>query len=193
MKFLYPEGATPFNQDDAANLIPNHITTQAQLNEWEQANILEAERWLFSRKPRHLLSLEGAKLLHQKMFSKTWRWAGRFRSYNTNIGVAHYLVAQEVKALCDTVRYWIENQVFEREELCVRCHHQLVLIHPFPNGNGRHARLLSDLLSVQLGGQRLSWGRKSLIDQSETRTDYIKALRKADNGYYDQLLAFALS
>jgi Fic-DOC domain mobile mystery protein B len=192
MKFIYPEGATPFNQDDAMALLPKHITTQAQLNEWEQANILDAERWLFSRKHQNLLKSEFIKGLHKKMFSKTWKWAGEFRTYNTNIGVHSYLIAQSVKGLCDDVSYWAEHRVFPVNELCVRCHHLLVSIHPFPNGNGRHARLFADILSVSLGGKRFRWGRSDLVQPSQTRSHYIAALRQADAGDYEPLLKFSV-
>ena len=193
MKFVYPEGATPFNQDDAAALIPKHITTQNQLNEWEQANIIEGERWLFLRKRRNLLTLEFIKTLHKKMFDKTWKWAGKFRNYNTNIGVAYPLIQESLKALCDDVAYWIKNKVYSIDEICVRFHHQLVAIHAFSNGNGRHARLMTDALLNQLGEAHFSWGKHNLIKQSETRNQYIKALRDADKGNYNTLMKFVRS
>lgn len=193
MKFIYPEGATPFNQDDAAQLIPKHITTQNQLNEWEQANIIKGERGLFSRKGKNLLTIEFIKALHKKMFDKTWKWAGKFRNYNTNIGILYHIIQESLKALCDDVSYWIQNKVFPIDEIAVRFHHRLAAIHAFPNGNGRHARFMTDVLLVQLGSPRFSGGKLNLIKPSATRDKYIKALRQADNGDYKGLMDFVRS
>lgn len=193
MRFVYPGGATPYNQDDAVHLIPKHITTQNQLNEWEQANILQGERWLFSIKRKHILTVDFIQKLHRKMFDKTWMWAGKFRTYNTNIGVHYHTIQESLKALCDDVVYWIENKVFSIDEIAVRFHHRLVAIHAFPNGNGRHARLMTDALLVQLKASRFSWGKHNLVQQSQIRNKYIEALKEADNGNYKLLLDFVRS
>ncbi len=193
MKFVYPEGATPYNQDDAEALLPQHITTQDQLNEWEQANILEAERWLFSRKQKDLLSVPFLQKLHKRMFDKTWKWAGRFRTHNTNIGIPYPVIQESLKALCDDVTYWVHHKTFPIDEIAARFHHRLVQIHAFPNGNGSHARLMADALLVNNGRSRFIWGRKSLVHASQTRDTYIKALKNADRGDETLLLRFVRS
>lgn len=193
MQFVYPEGATPFNQDDGADLIPKYITTQEQLNEWEQANIIEAERWLFSKKRKDLLTINFIKLLHKKMFYKTWKWAGKFRTHQTNIGVLPIMVQESLKILCEDVLYWTQNTTFPMDETAARFHHRLVAIHAFPNGNGRHSRLITDALLIQLRAPRFSWGKDNLIKTSETRKRYIKALREADQEDYTSLLKFVRS
>jgi Fic-DOC domain mobile mystery protein B len=193
MRFTYPEGSTPFSQDDIHNLIPKHITTQSQLDEWEQFNIIDAEKWAFSRARTNLLSIEFTQLLHKKMFNKTWKWAGMFRSYQTNIGVEAYKISIDLKMLCDDVIYQIQNKIFSDDEIAVRFHHRLVFIHPFPNGNGRHARLMTDLLLTKVNKERFTWGRGNLIIQSEVRKRYINALKKADNFDYTDLINFVRS
>lgn len=193
MKFVYAKGATPFNQDDFAQLIPKHITTQMQLNEWEQANIIHAEKWLFSRKRKDLLTIDFIKKLHLKMFDKTWLWAGKFRHHQTNIGLPSFQIQPHLKILCDDVQFWISNQIFPSDEVAIQFHHRLVHIHPFPNGNGRHSRLIADALLIQMGAARFSWGRKNLALSSDTRHQYISALKLADKGDYQHLLKFARS
>lgn len=193
MKFVYPEGATPFNQDDAHNLIPQHITTQDQLNEWEQRNILQAEKWLFSSRKKDVLTIDFLKKLHFKMFNETWTWAGKYRDYQTNIGCLFFQIPSHLKTLCDDVRFWLDHHTFTEKEIAVRFHHRLVHIHPFPNGNGRHGRLATDALLVSLKKERLTWGRISLIEPSQTRRHYIQALRDADQGYFENLLSFVES
>lgn len=82
----------------------------------------------------------------------------------------------------------MEHDTYPPDEIAARFHHRLVFIHPFANGNGRHARLATDLLLVKLGQTRFSWGQVNLVDASETRQRYISALRAADRHDYGPLL-----
>ena len=161
MEFQYAPGATPLDPDEAAGLVPVHITTQADLNAWEQANIVLGDRWAARQKKRDLLDEGFVRDLHRQMFDKTWQWAGTFRQTNKNIGVDWTQIAVKLRDLLDNTRYQIENHVFKEDEVAVRFHHQLVLIHAFTNGNGRHSRLMDDLLIIRLGQPRLTWGAAS--------------------------------
>lgn len=192
MKIIYPEGATPLEPEELAELIPAHITTQEQLNAWEQRNILDAVQW--ARKKKEILSLSFIQQLHVHMFDQTWKWAGKFRQTGKNIGVDWHMISSELKKLCDDVLYQLEHHSFSDDEIIVRLHHRLVWIHPFPNGNGRHARQMADLLAMQLGHERFSWGKnQDLGTATPIRTLYIQALREADRGGYASLLVFARS
>lgn len=195
MEFHNAPGATPLDPDEAAGLIPQHITSQADLNVWEEANIFDGARWITRQKLRDILEEGFVRDLHRKMFDKTWQWAGTFRSSNKNIGVDWTQVSVRLKNLFDNTRYQIEHQVFGIDELAVRFHHQLVWIHAFPNGNGRHARLMADALVMRLGQPRFSWGSEmvSLTSEGELRNHYLSALRAADTGKFDLLLRFARS
>ena len=193
MKFSYPPGATPLDPDEAAGLIPTHITTQGQLNEWELANILEGERWAFSRKRNDLFSIQFVKRLHKQMFGNTWRWAGMFRATEKNIGVDPAQINTELKKLCDDVAYQIEHKSYPLDEIAARFHHRLTWIHPFPNGNGRHARLMTDLLLKQNGSEPFDWGKSDLVVSGEVRDRYIAALRVADGSDYALLFKFVRS
>lgn len=185
-----PEGATPLSPDDAAALIPSHVTTRAELNALEQANILEAARWVASaRTPA--LSTRGIKTLHERMFRRIWAWAGDYRQVDTNIGVPWHAIPVALENFVQDGRYWIEHEVFPLDEAAARLHHRLVKVHPFPNGNGRHARLWADLLLRQNGRDPLPWGR-SLDSDGDERQAYIGALRAADNEDYESLLGLLL-
>jgi Fic-DOC domain mobile mystery protein B len=189
----FPGGSTPLNPEEAEALIPTHISNQSDLNEWEQANILKGREWAFRRKRRNLLTDVFVKTLHRRMFDETWRWAGTYRTSDKTIGLPWYDVPVNVRNLCADAAYWIEGSVFPLDELAVRVHHRLVQVHPFPNGNGRHARLLADCLLYYLGGDALTWGSRDLQIVSETRDAYIRALKKADAGDFAPLLQFAHS
>ena len=195
MEFQYAPGATPLDPDEAAGLVPSHITTQADLNAWEQANILQAVRWVARQKKRDLLTEGFVRDLHRRMFDKTWKWAGAFRQSNKNIGVDRTQVAVKLLNLLDNTRFQIDHKVFEPDELVVRFHHQLVWVHAFPNGNGRHARLMADVLAQQLGRPRMTWGGADveLVSMGTVRDRYLKTLREADQGQWSGLIAFARS
>lgn len=188
----YPPGATPLDADELASLIPSHITTQGELNEWEQLNIVHGEDW--ARKQRkEILSETFVRQLHKHMFGETWKWVGDFRKSDKNIGVDWLKISVELRKLLDDAHYQIEHASYPPDEIAVRFHHRLVAIHPFPNGNGRHARLMADLLVERLGQPRFTWGSCGLVDASATRQAYIAALQASDARNYAPLLAFARS
>ncbi|MDR1907947.1 MAG: mobile mystery protein B, partial [Holosporales bacterium] len=175
------------------NLIPIHLQTQAELNLWEQNNIAEAESRLFKSKKLLVINVDFLKKVHKSMFNKTWKWAGKFRTINTNIGVEWMRIPQEIQILCDDFVFQLEHDSFSLDEAAVRFSHRFVCIHPFPNGNGRCSRLLIDLILVRNGGERFTWGSKNLTNASDVRTKYIQALKSADNFDINPLLNFARS
>lgn len=186
------DASTPLTDEERQDLIPTYITLRRELNEAEQANILEAESWAFSRQ-RDVLDISFLKNLHRHMFEDVWRWAGHFRKTERNIGVAPYQIITELAVLLDNCKYWIDHNTYPADEIVARFHHRLVFIHPFPNGNGRHGRLAADLLLRFLGRPRFTWGRGVLGKVGDVRTAYIEALRAADKGDIRPLLQFVRS
>jgi Fic-DOC domain mobile mystery protein B len=190
MKLDYPPGATPIDADEAAGLIPSHLTLQRELNEFEESNILLATEWLLARRRGDPLDERFIREVHRRMFGGTWRWAGKFRLTDKNIGVPSDQISTRLRQLVGDVRAQIEHRAFPVDDIAARFHHRLVAIHAFPNGNGRHARMMADLLLVDLDGRRFEWGRDSLVPADELRSRYIAALRSADEGDYRPLLRF---
>ena len=186
------DDATPLTPEERNGLIPTHVTLRNELNELEQQNILEADRWAFGRK-RNVANEAFLRGLHRRMFNRVWRWAGTYRTSERNLGVAHYRIEPELRLIIDDAQYWIEHQSYTNDELAMRFHHRLVSVHPFPNGNGRWSRLAADLLIVQRGGVRFTWGRTSIQADGNARRAYIKALHAADNHNLAPLLKFARS
>lgn len=186
------DAATPLSPEEQAQVIPTYLTTRAQLNEAEQLNITEADRWAFAR-ARDVLSEAFLMDLHKRMFRRVWTWAGRFRTSERNLGIEAYRIPTALRMLLDDVGYWVEHRTYPPDEIAVRFHHRLVSIHPFPNGNGRHARLAADLLAVALGQSRFTWGSANLVEPAAARVAYIGTLRAADDHDIVPLLAFARS
>jgi len=189
-----PAGATPLDPDESAGLLPGHIATREQLDEWEAENILEGQRWAASAaKRRDILEDAFLRELHRRMFGRTWKWASSYRATEKNLGVAPARIAEEVRQLLENTRAQIAAKVAPIDEIAARLHHRLVWIHPFANGNGRHARALSDLLLAANGAEPFTWGRGDLEHAGEARERYLAALRAADARDFSLLLAFVRS
>lgn len=186
-------GATPLDPNEADGLLPSHITTQEQLNEWEQANITRAIGWFAAARARDILSAGFVRELHRRMFDDTWRWAGKFRTTERNIGVAPEQIAPRLRELLDDTRYWLDHLTYPTDEAAARFHHRLVSIHCFANGNGRHARLITDLLLGSRDNAPFTWGRADLVHAGEARDRYLAALRAADAHDISALLVFVRS
>jgi Fic-DOC domain mobile mystery protein B len=186
-------GATPLDPNEIEGLLPSHVRTQEELNEWEQANIGRALGWLATARKRDVLDEKFVRDLHKRMFDGTWRWAGIFRNTERNIGVASEQIAPKLRDLLDDTRYWLQHGTYAIDESAARFHHRLVSIHCFANGNGRHARLLTDLLLRANGASPFSWGRADLVHSGVARDNYLAALRSADAGDCMELLRFARS
>jgi Fic-DOC domain mobile mystery protein B len=191
MNFDYPDGATPLDPNETSGLRLSHVSTRAELDRWEQDNITSGETWAFARRRADILSDGFIRRLHQRMFGTVWRWAGRFRTSDKNIGGPWWRIPADLRNLCDDVAVWIGSGSYHPDEIAARFHHRLVSIHAFPNGNGRHARSMTDLLLVQrLERSRFTWGSGNLADPGECRKRYIEALRSADGHDYGPLLEF---
>lgn len=187
-----PEGATPLDPDERDGLKFKHIATREELDQLEQANITEGLRWLSRQKKPDVLTEKFACELHRRLFGQVWRWAGSFRRTEKNIGVDPVQIPVRLRQLLDDARYWIEHQTYPPLELAARFHHRLVQIHPFPNGNGRHARVMADaVLTKLLGEVGIDWsGGYSLQEMNQRRDDYLAALRAADRHDLAPLMTF---
>jgi Fic-DOC domain mobile mystery protein B len=187
-------GDTPLSEEERLALIPS-LSTQRELNEFEFANIMSARDWALS--PRRLaraatLNVSYLLELHRRMFNSTWRWAGKIRATEKTIGVEPHRIVADLASLLGDVPYWIEHRVYPPDEIALRYHHRLVLIHPFANGNGRHARLAGDIAALKLGRPVFPWGAGTDSGVAVRKT-YLDALRAADQHDYGALLAFARS
>lgn len=193
LDFDLTDGQTPLDEDEKEGLLIPTITTRGELDEFEQLGVERAIEWLLSRKlaADKILTEEFVRDLHKRMFGNIWKWAGEFRRTNKNIGVDKFLISVELKNLLDDCRYWIENKSFSDDEIAVRFSHRMVLIHPFANGNGRHSRLMADVLITKVFGKPyFTWGSVNLTKAGEARTKYLQALKAADQNNYKLLIEF---
>ena len=196
LELEYLPGQTPLDEDEKEGLLIPTITTRGELDEFEQKNIEEAMQWSLGRnfKPEAIFTEDFIKQLHQRMYGEVWAWAGHFRKTDKNIGVDKWQIPVALKSLLDDALFWVQNNTMPAEEIAIDFKHRLVSIHCFPNGNGRHSRLMADLIISKIYKQpEFTWGAASLNKESEERNQYLKALRAADSGDHSLLLAFAKS
>ncbi|WP_425234701.1 mobile mystery protein B [Ulvibacterium sp.] len=194
LELQYTAGQTPIDEEEKEGLKIKSITTQGELDEFEQLNIEKAVEWTIhaNLKSEKILTEKFIKDLHKRMYGDVWKWAGEFRKSEKNIGIKWTLIGVELKKLLDNTKYWIENDTFSPEEIAIRFKHQIVSIHCFPNGNGRHSRMVADIMMESIFGKAVfTWHRSNMIKTDKIRKAYIDALRKADKGNIKPLIEFA--
>ncbi len=194
LELKYTNGQTPLDEEEKEGLKIKSITTQGELDEFEQLNIEKAVEWTIHTKfkSKKILTEKFIKDLHKRMYGDVWRWAGEFRRTEKNIGIPWIQIEIELKNLLDDTTYWIENKTYPPEEIAIRFKHRIVSIHCFPNGNGRHSRMMADIIIESIFDQEIfTWHQSNMVEADETRKAYINALKEADNGNIKPLLEFA--
>lgn len=196
LEIEYIEGQTPLDEDEKEGLLIKSITTRGELDEFEQLNIEKAIQWTLGKKwkKEYILSEEFIKELHRRMFNEVWSWAGAFRKTNKNIGVDKYQIGVSLRQLLDDCTFWLNNNTYSEDEIAIRFKHSIVKIHCFPNGNGRHSRLMADIIIDKIFAKSVfPWNRSNLNKKGLARSNYISAIKEADNGNINPLINFAKS
>ncbi len=187
--FGHIDGATPI--DDVSDLIPN-IGTLPELNEYEAENVLDAVIKHFINRP---VMQEGIEFdyfwmltVHKDMFGRVWKWAGKTRTKNLNIGVDSTQVEPQLIDVCKSIPYFKNPP--DMSDIAY-LHHRLVQIHPFTNGNGRWSRLVSNIYQIRFTGKFTDWPDDLIGTTSNTssiRGEYIQSLKEADSGKYEKII-----
>ena len=174
LEIEYIEGQTPLDEDEKEGLLIKSITTRSELDEFEQFNIEKAVQWTLSKKwkPEYVLSEDFVKELHKRMFKEVWSWAGEFRRTNKNLGVDKCQIGVSLKQLLDDSLDWLKNKTFSDEEFALRFKHRIVRIHCFSNGNGRHSRLIADIIISQIFGKPVfTWNSTNLNKKGKKNSE----------------------
>ena len=192
----YLDGQTPLDEEEKNGLLIPTIATREELDEFEQQNIEQAIQWALGRsfKAELIFTECFIRTLHKRMYADVWKWAGDFRKTNKNIGIDRWQISTELKYLLDDAKYWHDNKTYSPDEIAIRFKHRIVSIHCFPNGNGRHSRLMADIIIEKIYKQSVfSWGAANHSSEGDSRKAYLKAVKNADKGDYNLLLNFARS
>ena len=196
LEINYVDGQTPLSEEELEGLKIPSVTTREELDEFEQYNIEKAIQWTIGKKfkSEDLFSETFIKGLHKRMYGEVWKWAGSFRNSEKNLGIKSFLIPIHLRQLLDDAAFWYENKTYPPDEMAIRFKHELVSIHCFPNGNGRHSRLMADLIMEKLYGEAFfTWGSSDLVKSNDKRRAYINAIKKADNHDVQDLISFAKS
>lgn len=196
LELKYSEGQTPLDEEEVDGLLINSIATHGELNEFEQQNIEQAIQWSLGQsfKPELIFSEGFVRKVQRRMYGEVWAWAGEYRKTNKNIGVDRWQIPTNLRYLLDDTKYWFENNLYSPDEIAIRFKHRIVSIHCFSNGNGRHSRLMGDIIIEKIYNQPVfTWGSSNHSYSSDVRKDYLSALKAADKGDYSLLLTFARS
>ena len=196
LDFELESGQTPLDEDEIEGLLIPTISNRAELDEFEQLNIEKAFEWILTKTftLERVLTEYFIKELHKKMYSDVWKWAGDFRTTEKSIGCDPIMIGVELRKLIDDTKYWIENKIFPNNEISIRFSHRIVKIHCFPNGNGRHSRMIADLIALKCFNTKMySWGEENITKAGEARKEYLKSLKNADENNYKDLIKFASS
>lgn len=194
LELEYEDGQTPLSEEEKEDLLIKSITTHAELNEHEQLNIEQAVKWVIGSKLNmdKILTEHFIRTLHKKMLGNVWAWAGEFRKSEKNIGVKWINIGIDLKMLLDDTKYWIENKTYTPDEIAIRFKHRLVNIHCFPNGNGRHSRIMADIIIESIfKSEVFTWNNSNMVKADDTRKNYINAIREGDKGDITPLIKFA--
>ena len=187
LDFNYIAGQTPLSDEEKEGLLIKSITTRGELDELEQLNIEKVIEWILNSnfKGEKILTEKFIKSVHKKMLGDVWAWAGKFRKSEKNIGVDWIYIGVELRILFDDTKFWIDDNTYIPDEIAIRFKHRLVNIHCFPNGNGRHSRIMADIIIESIFGKKVfSWNDSNLVTPDKTREEYIKVNKNGRRWYY---------
>jgi Fic-DOC domain mobile mystery protein B len=152
-------------------------------------------RALNSRKSRMpgMLSIDYLQELHRQMLGEVWQWAGEIRANDLQNAFASPVPdirPQLAMLYLDATEHWLQDDRMTPDEFTVRVHHRVVKVHPFRNGNGRHSRLLADLvLEKHFRLAPFTWGGNAGLGNTDpNRETYLEGLKAADKGDYEPLM-----
>ena len=183
---------TPIDANDLEHLIPNkEINSKLSLFFAEVENMISGSLW--AKGQSDILNIKFCFDLHKAMFGRVWKWAGRVREVSTNIGCPWEQIIPNLENLFHDIQYWIEHKTYGWDEIAARFHHRLVSIHVFLDGNGRHAREMTDRLMKVNKQEPLTWGLELKLKKKKIQKKYIKAIRKADGKNFKDLINFIRS
>ena len=188
-------GATP--GDDTSGLLQRQLTDRSARNAAELDAISRAYnkhvyRARRKRSGSEWLTDQFIRTVHRDMFGEIWEWAGKYRTAALNIGVDFHLIPEQIKLLCGDFNYWnSDKSSMPPLEIAARLQNRLTRIHPFINGNGRHARLITDIYFYSVKQPLPKWPQIQLLSEGDQiRTQYIEAMKAADKDDYRELIGF---
>lgn len=145
---------------------------------------------------RHRFTAADIREFHGLWLGRIYEWAGQYREVNVSKDDFPFAAATRIPALMegferDLLRRYTPCIFKERAEVVralAETHAELVLIHPFREGNGRIARMLATLMALQAGLPLLDF---SLIAEEQKKKYFAAVQAGLDKNYQPMETLFA--
>jgi len=129
--------------------------------------------------------------MHKVWLGEVYAWAGQYRQVNISKGNFTFAIARQIPTLMGKYEQGVLRdftpRLFEKPEKIIHAlavvHTELILIHPFREGNGRLARMLSVLMGLQAGYPSLDFSRI----KGKIKKKYIAAVQAGMNYEYEAI------
>lgn len=163
-----------------------------------EMDVIEAERYVLVQ-PKlmgmytkdHRFTSEDICTIHKAWLDDVYAWAGQYRQVNISkddfsFAMARY-IPQQMCDFGDKILRKYTPCLFESDEEIVTAlavvHAELMLIHPFREGNGRAGRLLSVLMAFQTGLPGLDF----TVVRGKIRKAYFAAVQASAGRDYEPM------
>jgi len=165
-----------------------------EMQQAESDALLAVQEWAVSHfDAQHRFTVEDIRGLHRQWLGDIYDWAGEYRNTNISKGGFMFAAAVQVPRLMAAFEKAELSQYTPCEGMdetrlvrAMACTHaELVLIHPFREGNGRCARLLVWLMALQAGLPPLDFSPLA----GRGRKMYFAAIQTALDGNYQPMEA----
>ena len=181
------DSSTNFTSGPEENILG--VTDTNQINEIEAEGIIKAEIKMFETDANASITTDVILELHKTAFENLYDWAGKWRKVSVQAGQLQlpqpYRIPNLMYQFLDSLNHKIS--IAKNREDHINCiafaHYEFVIIHPFNNGNGRLGRILMNIVALKLGYYPLDFYSR----EGESRKAYINALKKADEGNFEDL------
>ena len=191
----HTEGATA--GDDVSGLLQESLVDRRDRDAAELEAIARAyDKYVYRARRKKAgaawLTDELIRRVHFDMFGGIWDWGGRYRTGSTNIGVEWRQIPEQVARIIGDFEYWTSPKSgMSFLEIAARLQNRLTRVHPFKNGNGRHARLITDIFFYSREHDLPKWPQLQRLPHGDRiRKQYLSAMKKADGEDYKDLMKF---
>ncbi len=168
------------------------ITNKRELEEAENAAMATAFNELLRMcETPHQFTSADIRMIHKAWLGGIYEWAGEYRQVDVRKGDISFAPAKQIPPLMDA----LEKGSLQRHTPCnfrsanrvtkalAEVHVELILVYPFPGGNGRVARILASLMASQAGLPILDF--TDIIGKK--KCEYFSAIHRGLYGDYNPM------
>lgn len=168
------------------------ITSVRQLERDESEALLAAtQQAIDETRVDQRFAANDIRVMHHRWLRELYDWAGEYRTVNISKGTFTFAAAVRVHALMKQFEHGPLREytpcrfdtLADQASALAIVHSELMLIHPFRDGNGRCGRLLAMLMGLQAGLPALDFGGI----RGARKREYIAAVHTALDRNYEPM------